>query len=64
MTNRIASSFLLLRLLDVAQISDALHLGVDLLIALFGNLIVDHVALGLRILYSALLLQGPGRSHV
>ena len=64
MTNRIAYSFLLLRLLDVAQISDALHLGVDLLIALFGNLIVDHVALGLCVLYSALLLQVPGRSHV
>ena len=64
MANRIASSLLLLGLLDVAQISNALHLGVDLLVALFGNLIVDHVALGLRVLYSALLLQGPGRSHV
>ena len=43
MANRIASSLLLLRLLDVAQISNALHLGVDLLVALFGNLIVDYI---------------------
>ena len=64
MSNRITSSLLLLRLLDVAQIADALYFGVDLLIAFFGNLIVDHVALGLCILYPTLLLQLPGRFHV
>ena len=64
MADRIASSLLLLRLLDVAQISNALHLGVDLLVALFGNLIVDHFSLGLCVLYSTFLLQVPGCSHV
>ena len=64
MSNRSCSSFLLLRLFDMAQVSNALHLIIDLLVSLFGNLIVNHVALGFRVLHSTHLLQLPGLPHV
>ena len=64
MSNRIASSLLFLGLFYFTQIPYALNLRVDLLIALFGNLIVYHVALGPGVFHPTQLLQLPGRSHV
>ena len=63
MTDRIVASLLLLGLLDRAQVSDALDLVVCVVESLLRLLVVDHFALGLRVLDTASLLLQPAIAH-
>lgn len=62
--NGIFPPLLLLRLLDVAQVANALDFRAHLLVALLRHLIVNHLALGFRVFHPAQLLQLPGLAHV
>lgn len=48
----------------MAEVADAIDLGVDLLISLFSDLIVDHITLGSGILHPTQLFKLPGGAHV
>ena len=50
--------------LDDAQLSDSLHLVHNLLMALFGNLIINHLSFCSRVFNSAELFLLPGVLHV
>ena len=63
MSDSVVSALLLLRLFDDTEVSDSLDFAGGLLVSFLGYLAIDHVALGLCVLYSATLLYTPGVAH-
>ena len=48
----------------MAEVTDALDLGVNLLIALFSDLVVDHITLSSGVFHPTQLFKLPGGAHV
>ena len=48
----------------MTEVSDALDLGVNLLISLFSDLIIDHITFGSGVFHPTQLFKLPGGAHV